>query len=291
MKIAIVGGSGKMGQWFARFFRADGHEVLITGRNQARLDEVRHELDVAVSTDLAEVRHCHLIVISVPPDAFEPMVLRLAPHTNEEQAILDVTSLKTAPVAAMQRHIKAGRILGTHPVFGPGARDMAGRNFVLTPTNDAEAALAGRVREYLEGKGARVSLMTPEEHDEVMTVVLGLAHFIAIVSAETLLGSERFGQMKEIGGTTYQLLRTLVESVVSEDPELYASLQMSFPGMAEAEGRFLSNAEAWAGLVRDGDRDGFAARLAALKGKLARVDPDFQKAYEDMYRLTDGPQT
>ena len=166
---------------------------------------------------------------------------------------------------------------------------MANHNFVLTPTNERETALANRVRDYLRGKGAHVTLMTPEEHDEVMTVVLGLAHFIAIVSADTLLGGDRFQQMKEIGGTTYRLLHTLVGSVVSEDPELYASLQMSFPGIEEVEGRFLANVEAWTALVRSRDRDGFAERLSALKDALAKTDPDFRQAYDDMYRLTEGP--
>ena len=290
MKIAIVGGSGKMGQWFARFLREDGHEVLITGRNEDRLREVQKQIDVTVSTDIAEVANADVIVVSVPPDAFEPMVRQLAQHTRPEQVIVDVTSVKAGPVAAMQRHIKAGQILGTHPVFGPGAPGMANRNFVLTPTNEAETALAHRVRDYLQGKGAQVTLMTPEEHDEVMTVVLGLAHFIAIVSADTLLGDDRFQQMKEIGGTTYKLLHTLVESVVSEDPELYASLQMSFPGIEEVEGRFLANVETWAALVRNRDRDGFAKRLSALKSTLAKTDPDFRRAYEDMYRLTDESQ-
>ncbi len=290
MKIAIVGGSGKMGQWFARFFRADGHEVLLTGRSERKLQEVQRQIDVAVTTDVAEVRHADLIVVSVPLDAFEPVVRQLAPHTRRDQVIVDVTSLKTEPVAVMHRHIKAGEILGTHPVFGPGARDMANHNFVLTPTNERETALAHRVRDYLQAKGARVALMTPEEHDEVMTVVLGLAHFIAIVSADTLLGGDRFQQMKEIGGTTYKLLHTLVESVVSEDPELYASLQMSFPGIEEVEGRFLANVETWAELVRNRDRAGFAERLSALKGVLAKTDPDFRRAYDDMYRLTEGPQ-
>ncbi len=290
MKIAIVGGSGKMGQWFARFFRADGHEVLLTGRSERKLHEVQRQIDVAVSTDIAEVRDADVIVVSVPLDAFEPVVRQLAPHTRREQVIVDVTSLKTEPVAVMHRHIKAGEILGTHPVFGPGARDMANHNFVLTPTNERETALAHRVRDYLQGKGARVALMTPEEHDELMTVVLGLAHFIAIVSADTLLGSDRLQQMREIGGTTYKLLHTLVGSVISEDPELYASLQMSFPGIEEVEGRFLANVETWASLVRNRDRAGFAERLSALKGVLAKTDPDFRRAYDDMYRLTEGPQ-
>lgn len=290
MKIAIVGGSGKMGQWFARFLREDGHEVLITGRSESKLQEVRQRIDVTVSTDIAEVRHADLIVISVPPDAFEPVVRQLARHTRQEQVIVDVTSVKAEPVAAMHRHIKAGQILGTHPVFGPGAHDMTNHNFVLTPTNERETTLANRVRDYLEGKGAHVTLMTPEEHDEVMTVVLGLAHFIAIVAADTLLGDDRFRQMKELGGTTYKLLNTLAESVVSEDPELYASLQMSFPGIEEVEGRFLANVETWAALVRNRDRDGFAKRLRALKSALAKADPDFRRSYDDIYRLTDEPQ-
>ena len=41
--------------------------------------------------------------------------------------------------------------------------------------------------------------------------------------------------MKKIGGTTFKLLYTLIESVISEDPELYASLQMSFPNIKEVE--------------------------------------------------------
>ncbi len=287
MKIAIVGGSGRMGQWFARFFREDSHEVLIIGRSEGKLHEIQRRIDVTVSTDIAEVQHADLIVVSVPPDAFEPVVRQLAQHTRPEQVIVDVTSVKAEPVAVMHRHIKAGKILGTHPVFGPGARYMKNHNFVLTPTNEGETALAHHVREYLEGKGARVALMTPEEHDEVMTVVLGLAHFIAIVSADTLLDNSRFQQTKDIGGTTYKLLRTLVESVVSEDPELYASLQMSFPGIQEAESRFLANVETWAALVRNRDRDGFAERLNALKSTLAKSDPDFRQAYDDMYRLTD----
>ena len=287
MKIAIVGGSGKMGQWFARFLLEDGHEVLITGRNEDKLREVQKQIDVTVSTDIADVRGVDVIVISVPPDAFEPMVRQLAPHTRPEQIIVDVTSVKAEPVAVMHRHIKAGQILGTHPVFGPGARGMAKHNFVLTPTSEQETTLAHRVRDYLQGKGARVTLMAPEEHDELMTVVLGLAHFIAIVAADTLLGDDRFQQMKGIGGTTYKLLHTLVESVVSEDPELYASLQMSFPGIDEVEGRFLRNAETWAQLVSSRDRDGFAERLSALRNTLAKTDPDFRKAYEDMYRLTE----
>jgi prephenate dehydrogenase len=121
-----------------------------------------------------------------------------------------------------------------------------------------------------------------------MTVILGLSHFIAIVAADTLLSQDRFQQMKEIGGTTYKVLYTLVESVISEDPELYASLQMGFPGISEIEEQFLKNASIWADLVRNKDRKAFADRMSALKGVLEKTDPHFQKAYENLYKITEG---
>ena len=37
MKAAIIGGSGKMGQWLARHLLQEGIEVVITGRNQEKL--------------------------------------------------------------------------------------------------------------------------------------------------------------------------------------------------------------------------------------------------------------
>jgi prephenate dehydrogenase len=293
MKFAIIGGSGKMGQWFARLLVQEGQQVLLIGRSEPKLLAVKEQLDVDVAnvdvaTDIARVAEADVVMVSVPLDAFEAVVAELAPHTRAEQMVLDVTSLKTKPVDVMHRHVGSAAVLGMHPVFGPGARSLAGLNFVLTPTNERETSLAYQVRGLLEERGARVSLMTPQEHDDMMTVVLGLAHFIAIVSADVLLGQSSFQQLKQVGGTTYKLLYTLVESVISEDPELYASLQMSFPDIARVEGSFLQAASEWAEIVKNGDRQAFAGRMTALRDKLEETDPEFRKAYEDMYRVTEG---
>jgi len=288
MRFAIVGGSGKMGQWFARLLHEAGKQVLLVGRSEERLREVQPQLDVEVTTDIGQVKDTDVIIISVPLDAFESVVRQLAPHINSGQIVMDVTSLKAQPVDIMHRYITPAVTLGMHPVFGPGAKSLDKQNFVLTPTSEREVALAEKVQGHLEARGARVTLMTPREHDEMMTVILGLAHFIAIVTADTLLSQDRFQQMKEIGGTTFKVLYTLVESVISEDPELYASLQMGFPGIDKVEEQFLRNATTWADLVRNKDRQAFADRMSALKGILEKTDPHFEKAYEDLYKITEG---
>jgi prephenate dehydrogenase len=290
MRIAIIGGSGKMGRWFASFLLKEGQEVIITGRNEKKLLEAKRQLGSveATTNNLEAVKGADAILLSVPIDNFEEIVTQVSPYLRPEQVIIDITSIKVLPVETMHKHIKAGLILGTHPVFGPGAKGIANQNFVLTPTNERETTFAQKIREYLETRGAKVTLMTPQEHDETMAVILGLAHFIAIVSADTLLSFDRLKQMEAIGGITYKVLLTLVESVISEDPGLYASLQMSLPNMMEIEKLFQRRVKTWVDLVEDKDKQKFAERMGALKSRFEKANPDFGKAYENMYKIAEG---
>jgi prephenate dehydrogenase len=288
VKVAIIGGSGKMGRWFARYLLAEGNEIIISGRTGSKVREAREELGVDTASNAEAVKGAEVILLSVPIETFEDIVTELAPHIQPEQVVIDVTSVKVMPVAAMHRHLKTRRILGTHPLFGPGAQVIADQNFILTPTSDEERTLAGKVRDYLEARGARVSLMTPEEHDQKMAVILGLSHFIAIVAADTLLSANRDTQPAALGSTTYKVLHTLVESVISENPELYASIQMNLPGVPAIEALLQGKVAAWAEMVKKKDRDAFIRQMKALKSRMERDNPDFGKAYENMYRLASG---
>ncbi len=288
MKVAIIGGSGKMGRWFASFLLKNGKEVVITGRNEEKLREAQRQLGVGISSNREAVRDADVVVLSVPIDSFEEVVKDLAPFVSPNQIIIDVTSIKVAPVDIMHKYIKKGLVLGAHPVFGPGAKDIAGQNFVLTPTSDQELALANKIKQYLETRGARATLMTPRQHDEAMGFILGLAHFIAIVSADAMLSFDRFRETEFIAGTTYKVLLTLVKSVITEDPSLYACLQMNLPGMTQIHETFQKSVEDWAGIVKKKDKQEFVNRMSALRARLEKTDPDFRKAYDNMYRLLES---
>jgi len=285
VKVAIIGGSGRMGRWFANFLSKEGKEIVITGRNERKLLEAKQELGVEVATNTEAVQSVDVILISVPIDNFEPVVQEIRPYIRPEQVVIEITSTKVVPSEIMHRHIKAGLTLGVHPMFGPGARSVARQNFVLTPTNEEEATLAQKVKDYLEAREARVTLMAPQEHDEMMAVILGLSHFIGIVSADTLLSLGSLKQMETIGGTTYKLLLNLVGSVLSEDPDFYASLQMNLPNMAKIEALFYANSKTWAELVKNKDQRQFARKLNILKDKLGKDNLDFEKAYQNMYKI------
>jgi len=288
MKVAIIGGSGKMGRWFASFLLKEGKEVIITGRNERKLLEAKHQLGVEVASNVEAVKTADAVLLSVPIDNFEEVVEQLCPYTHSGQVIIDITSIKVFPVETMHKHIKTGLVLGVHPMFGPGAKSIVNQNFVLTPTNEEETALAQKIKRYLEARGARATMMTPNEHDEMMAVILGLSHFIAIVSADTLVSFDRLKQMEAIAGSTYKVLLTLVGSVVSENPEFYASLQMSLPNMTEIERLFQRSSKTWADLVKAKNKQEFVKRMNILKNRLEKDHPDLGKAYENMYRIVEG---
>jgi prephenate dehydrogenase len=73
------------------------------------------------------------------------------------------------------------------------------------------------------------------------------------------------------------------DSVLSEDPDLYASIQMNLAGMSETHGKFQKNLDSWVKLVSNRDKQGFIDRMRSLAESRASTDPDFKRAYQKMY--------
>src|SRR4030067_1879345 len=100
----------------------------------------------------------------------------------------------------------------SQPVLGPGSKGVKHKAYILTPTNAKERAFAEKYKGWLEQVGAPVFIMSPKKHDELMSVVLGLPHFIGLVACDTLLEQEDFPETKKVAGTTYRRLFTVAEA-------------------------------------------------------------------------------
>jgi prephenate dehydrogenase len=284
-QVAIVGGYGKMGRWFARALLGEGLQVVIAGRDRIKLEQAARELGCVYASNEEAVKQADAVILSVPIDSFETTAREIAPSVKPGQYVFDITSVKAQPVEIMHKYLSGCRVLGTHPMFGPGAGSIVGQRFVLTPTNIEERELAATVQRHLEERNAKVAVMSPTEHDELMSIVLGLSHFIALVSADTLLELGKLKESETVSGTSYRLLLTLAKAVISEDPGFYSSLQMSLPGTAKIEEIFLAKARNWANIVKGSDVKSFAQRMNDLKLKFGQEDPGFSDAYKNAYRL------
>jgi prephenate dehydrogenase len=284
MKTAIIG-VGKMGRWFTKFFLEEGDSVIVSDRNEEKLSKIRDEFKVETTDNINAVKNADRLLICVPIEDFEVLIKEIHSHIRSDHIVMDICSVKGMPVKIMHKYIKTGIILGTHPMFGPGVKSIKNQNFVLTPTNAKEKMFAKSFRNWLEERGVKVFIMSPRKHDELMSVVLGLPHFLGLVVCDALLNQYNFLETRKVSGASYKMLLTLAEAVASEEAEFYASLQMNLPEMEKIEGLFLRKAEEWLDLVERKDRSAFVNKVKLIKNKLMEIIPDYTVSYEVMHKM------
>ncbi len=269
-RVAIIGGSGQMGQWFAGYFKARGAQVTISARNASRCQRAARRLGVRCARNSREaMRGAELVIISVTVQNFARVVGEIGKYASKGQRVMDITSVKVMPVGVMHRHMRRATILGTHPMFGPLAKPE-GQNFVLTPTNGAERRFASQLGAYLRASGFNVVVMTPKKHDAIIGRVLSLTHFVGFVTADTWkeLGMHR---LTGTSSTSFMFLRSFVNSIVDSSPELYSYLQANVPTAAKAEGMFVRKSMEWARMAKDKDEAALTRRMTGLRAYMRRL--------------------
>ena len=290
MRIAIIG-AGKMGVWFAKFFQSKGYSVILADRKKEKIAKLKKESQVEMTTDFKEaVRDADQVLICVSINAFEEVVKTISPAIHEGQVVMDICSIKEAPVKIMHENLKGALVLGTHPVFGPGSNGVKHKAYILTPTNAKEQEFAEKFKNWLEQEEAHVFVMSPKRHDELMSIVLGLPHFLGLVACETLLEQKDLPETKKVAGTTYKMLFTLAEATALETPDLYASLQTNLPELGKIEDLFMAKAQEWLNLIKKKDAAAIVDRMERLKSKLMETDSDFAKSYEVMYKMLEATE-
>jgi prephenate dehydrogenase len=289
MRTAILG-AGKMGVWFVKFCKENGEQVILADRNKEKLARLGKELEVETANFADAVKKADNVIICVSISAFADVVKKIAPGVREGQTVVDICSVKEQPVKIMHQYIKKGLVLGTHPVFGPGSKGVRNKAYILTPTNPKEEAFAEKYKTWLEKVGARVFIMSPKKHDELMSVVLGFPHFLGLVACDTLLEQADYAETKNVAGTTYRMLFTLAEATALENPELFSSLQLSLPEIEKIETAFIEKAREWLTLIKQKDPAAIAAKMEQMKSKLMKTSRNYEQSYDIMYRMLEAAE-
>jgi prephenate dehydrogenase len=287
LRVAVIG-AGKMGRWFTRFFKDEGCSVVVSSRTRSKAEALGDEFGAEVADgNMEAVQGADWVLLCVSLDGLEPVLKEIGSHIRAGQAVMDIGSIKEIPVQLLHKYVENGVTLGTHPVFGPGAKSLRGQNFVLTPVDEEEKVFAAELKGWLEERGAEVTVLSPRRHDELMSLVLGFPHFVGLVAGDALVNRSDFVDAKRVGGASYKLLLTLAGAVAAEEPVFYSNLHMSLPEMEQIEELFLEKVEDWLRLVKRKDCEGFGRKMEQVKKRLRELDPDFERYYRLMYRLLD----
>jgi prephenate dehydrogenase len=295
MKVAIIG-AGKMGLWFTTYLLKKGFEIILADLDEKKLCQIENPLfndysklkQLTTSSSIDAIKNGDVVVLAVPQNALEGLLSEIGQYINRNKLIIDISSIRKTTLSLLRKYLKSGVVLGVHPMFGPGAKDIKGHLFILTPESASERKAGEKVKEYLEANGARTMILSPQKHDEVMSAVLGLSHFIAVVAAHTLLSLDQPEETIEAAGTTYKMLLTFAGAVLSEEADFYGSLQMNLPDAGKIEGLFLEKAKFWQKMIENKETDKFFAEFNKLKLEFGKVSPDFVKSYQRVYKILEN---
>jgi prephenate dehydrogenase len=220
--IGVIGGTGGMGKWMVRFLENEGFRVEVRGRNRG--------------TDLAKMAAaCPVIVVAVPMGTTVSVIGDVGPLMREDGLLMDLTSLKKAPVEAMLR-ASPSEVIGCHPLFGPNISSVRGENIVLCPARGDR--WFPWVRDLFEKKGARIVETTPEYHDRMMAAVQAMTHLNTVLFGLYLRDSGiPPGDLQAFSTPVFRAKRALVERIASS-PLLYAGILSMNPHRTDVLKRY-----------------------------------------------------
>ncbi len=213
-EIAIIGGGGKMGKWMSDLLKIDGHTIKAI---DPRLDNGL-TIEDAASADV--------VIISVPIEMTENVLKRTDEVCKKDALIFDLTSLKTPISHDLRELAKRRKICSLHPMFGPSAKSMYGRNLIICNCGNTDAVT--EAEGLFKNKGGDIRIMALDDHDKYMSYVLGLSHAVNIAFFTVLDRSGiTYKDMCTVASTTFRKNMETNESVALEDPILYYEIQHS----------------------------------------------------------------
>jgi prephenate dehydrogenase len=172
-----------------------------------------------------------------------------------EALLMDVTSVKRAPVDAMLR-ASCASVVGTHPMFAPSVHSLQGQRVVLCPGRGRE--WEEWVRRMFHARGLVVTEADPAHHDRVMAVVQVLVHYRTEVMGKALadLGVSIEETLK-FTSPIYLLDLMMTARHFGQSADLYAAIGMSNPAADEVTAAFAAAAADVRDLIVKSDQKGF----------------------------------
>ncbi|MGM9645640.1 MAG: prephenate dehydrogenase [Eubacteriales bacterium] len=191
-KILIVG-LGLIGGSYAEALTDKGYYVGAITRSASSIEyAMKKGIIKSGSTDVKKeyVKQFDLIVFALYPHIFIEWIDKYQDYIKDGALLTDVTGVKCGVVDKVQSLLRDGiEFIGAHPmagreVYGVENSDkniFKGANYIVTPTDKNTPDAISTCRELGEILGfARISVLNPKKHDEMIGFLSQLTHCIAV---------------------------------------------------------------------------------------------------------------
>ena len=216
-KITIIGAGGQMGQWFTKYFLANGFEV--TGYDTE--NKIQGKGIIQTESLVGGILKADYVVLCTPTRRTPEIIRLIAKEMKRGTYLIEISSEKSKVVTSLSKMPAKINPICIHPMFGPGAKSIKGQNIISVPVKDAKKELA-IAKELFDS--ANFVTIDAIEHDKKIAVILGLTHLMNLVFANIISKDEKISLTEKMSGTTFKVQKILAESIMTESPELIETI-------------------------------------------------------------------
>ena len=189
----LIVGLGLLGGCYAMALKKKGFYVTAITKDES---DIEYALDEGIidkgSTEVSEelIADADIIVFALYPHTFIQWIKDYGNLISEGTVITDVTGVKGCIVYEIQSLLKTGvEFISAHPMAGrevSGVKNaddsiFKGANYIVVPTDKNTFGAIETCKELGEILGfARISVLNPEKHDEMIAFLSQLTHCIAV---------------------------------------------------------------------------------------------------------------
>jgi prephenate dehydrogenase len=190
-------------------------------------------IDSVADSALQAVAGSDVVLLAVPVAATETTLKAIRHLVEPGLLVMDVGSTKRDVVDAARRALREriGSFVPAHPIAGKekagiqhaDAALYAGRQVILTPLPQTDAALMQRATDLWSAIGATVLKMTAENHDTAFAAVSHLPHLLAFAYFGAVLNQPAGRDLLSLAGPGFRDFTRIAAS----DPTLWCDVLMA----------------------------------------------------------------
>ncbi|MBO7216609.1 MAG: prephenate dehydrogenase, partial [Clostridia bacterium] len=213
----LIVGLGLMGGSYASALSKQGYKVRAITLEQKDIDYALERgmiLEGATTPDEELIAQADLIVFALYPATFVKWIIMYQHLFRSGTLITDVTGVKTLVVNQIQGRLRSDvEYVSAHPMAGRERSGVEfsddsvfkGANYIVTPTEKNTPEAVETCKQLGEILGfSRISVLSPEEHDDMIAFLSQLTHCIAVTLMTT---NEEEGLEKYTGDSFRDLTR------------------------------------------------------------------------------------
>jgi len=190
-RIAIIG-VGLIGGSIGLAIRKNrlAFKVIGIGRRKVSIDKAlrKSAIDSGTLNLKQGIKGADLIIIATPADKVELKIKEVSKYAEKGAIVIDVNSTKQGVINIAQKSLpKDIFFVGTHPIAGSEQTGVFSSNdklfngsiCIITPTPRANKEALEKIKRFWESIGARVKIMSPKLHDNIVADISHLPHILA----------------------------------------------------------------------------------------------------------------